>query len=91
MDIQVAFETGAFATTQEIWNKATDFLGLQKNDASTRIKRMGNNQIQIVRYLDVDQKSIFRCSANHKTEVIASFIGQLNGSKKIWISSQLIG
>ncbi len=87
MDTKVAFETGAFALTQEIWNKATDFLGLQNNDGSTRIKRMGTNQIQIVRYLDVDQKSIFGCSSNHKTEVIASFTGQLKGNKKIWMSS----
>ncbi len=87
MDTQVVFETGAFAATQEIWNKAADCLGLHNNDGSTHIKRMGTNQIQIVKYADVDQKSMFRCSANHKTEVIASFTGQLKGNKKIWISS----
>tara|TARA_Y100001968_G_scaffold196994_1_gene180688 strand:- start:981 stop:1223 length:243 start_codon:yes stop_codon:yes gene_type:complete len=80
MDIQVVFETGAFATTQEIWNKATNFLGLPYNHGSICIKRMGTNQIQIVKYLDVDQKSIFKNSAIHKTELIASFTGQLKGN-----------
>ena len=54
MDIQVTFETGALAANQEIWNKTADCLGLQNNDGSTHIKRMGTNQIQIVKDVDVD-------------------------------------
>ena len=52
---------------------------------------MVTNQIQIVKFVDVDQQSIFVCRANHKTEVIASFTGELKGNKKIWISSKLTG
>ena len=32
MEIKVAFETGAFAETQEIWMKAIDYLGIENTD-----------------------------------------------------------
>ena len=85
MEIKVAFETGAFAATQEIWMKAIEYLGIQNTDGRTHIKRIGTNQIQIFEYDEVDKKSIFGCSANHKTKVIASFQGRAMGSKKKWV------
>ena len=85
MEIQSAFVTGAFDSTQEIWKKAIEYLGIQNTDGRTYIKRTGTNQIQIFEYEKVDQKSIFESSANHKTKVIASFIGREIGNKKKWV------
>ena len=87
MDTQVAFKTGAFAVTQEVWKKASDYLGIQNADGRTHIKRIGPDQIQIIQYEEVDKKSIFGCSANHKTKVIASFTGREIGNKKKWVRS----
>ena len=81
MEIQAAFVTGAFDSTQEIWKKAIEYLGIQNTDGRTHIKRIGTNQIQIFEYDEVDKKSIFGCSANHKTKVIASFQGRAMRSK----------
>ena len=85
MEIQSAFVTGAFDSTQEIWKKAIEYLGIQNTDGRTHIKRMGTNQIQIFQYEEVDKKSIFESSANHKTKVIASFKGRAIGNKKKWV------
>ena len=85
MEIQAAFVTGAFDSTKEIWKKAIEYLGIQNTDGRTHIKRMGTNQIQIFQYEEVDKKSIFESSANHKTKVIASFTGRAIGNKKKWV------
>ena len=85
MEIQPAFVTGAFDSTQEIWKKAIDYLGIQNTDGRTHLKRIGTNQIQIFQYEEVDKKSIFENSANHKTKVIASFKGRAIGNKKKWV------
>ena len=87
MEIQSAFVTGAFDSTQEIWKKAIEYLGIQNTDGRTHIKRIGTNQIQIFQYDVVDKKSIFESSANHKTKVIASFTGREMGNKKKWIKN----
>ena len=85
MDTQVAFKTGAFAVTQEVWEKASDYLGIQNADGRTHIQRIGPDQIQIIQYEEVDKKSIFGSSANHKTKVIASFTSREIGNKKKWV------
>ena len=85
MEIQSAFVTGAFDSTQEIWKKAIEYLGIQNTDGRTHIKRMGTNKIQIFQYEEVDKKSIFESSANHKTKLIASFTGRAIGNKKKWV------
>ena len=85
MEIQAALVTGAFDSTQEIWKKAIEYLGIQNTDGRTHIKRMGTDQIQIFQYEEVDKKSIFESSANHKTKVIASFTGRAIGNKKKWV------
>ena len=85
MEIQAAFVTGAFDSTQEIWKKAIEYLGIQNTDGRTHIKRMGTNQIQIFQYVEVDKKNIFESSANHKTKVIASFTSRAIGNKKKWV------
>ena len=85
MEIQAAFVTGAFDSTKEIWKKAIEYLGIQNTDGRTHIKRMGTNQIQIFQYEEVDKKSIFESSANHKTKLIASFTGREIGNKKKWV------
>ena len=87
MEIQSAFVTGAFDSTQEIWKKAIEYLGIQNTDGRTHIKRMGTNQIQIFQYEEIDKKSIFDNSANHKIKVIASFAGRDIGNKKKWVRS----
>ena len=85
MDTQVAFKTGAFAVTQEVWKKASNYLGIQNADGRTHIKRIGPDHIQIIQYEEVDKKSIFGSSANQKTKVIASFIGKLKDKEKVWV------
>tara|TARA_Y100001968_G_scaffold264476_1_gene253392 strand:+ start:36 stop:305 length:270 start_codon:yes stop_codon:yes gene_type:complete len=85
MEIQSAFVTGAFDQTEEIWKKAIEYLGIENTNGRTHIKRMGTNQIQIFQYEEVDEKSIFESSANHKTKVIASFTGRAIGNKKKWV------
>ena len=85
MEIQVAFVTGAFDSTKEIWKKAIEYLGIQNTDGRTHIKRVGTNLIQIFQFEEVEKKSIFGCSANHKTKVIASFKGREIGNKKKWV------
>ena len=85
MEIKAAFVTGAFDSTEEIWTKAIDYLGIQNTDGRTHIKRMGTNQIQIFQYEEVDKKRIFESSANHKIKVIASFTGRAIGNKKKWV------
>ena len=85
MEIQAAFVTAAFDSTKEIWEKAIEYLDIQNTDGRTHIKRMGTNQIQIFQYEEVDKKSIFESSANHKTKVIASFTGRAIGNKKKWV------
>ena len=85
MEIQVAFVTGAYDGTEEIWKKAIEYLGIQNTNGRTHIKRMGTNQIQIFQYEEVDKKSIFESSANHKTKIIASFTGRAIGNKKKWV------
>ena len=59
MEIKVAFETGAFAATHEIWMKAIEYLGIQNADGRTHMKRMGTNQIQIFQYEEVEKKEYF--------------------------------
>ena len=85
MEIQSAFVTGAFDSTKEIWKKAIEYLGIQNTDGRIHIKRMGTDQIQIFQYEEVDKKSIFGSSANHKTKVIASFTSREIGNKKKWV------
>ena len=85
MEIKAAFVTGAFDSTKDIWKKAIDYLGIQNIDGRTHIKRTGTDQIEIFQYEEVDKKSIFESSANHKTKVIASFTGRAIGNKKKWV------
>tara|TARA_Y100001968_G_scaffold269673_1_gene260573 strand:+ start:413 stop:691 length:279 start_codon:yes stop_codon:yes gene_type:complete len=82
LEIKVAFETGAFATTQETWKKAFEDLGIQNTDGRIHFKRIGKNQIQIFQYDEVDKKTNFKSSANHKTKIIASFTCRAIGSNK---------
>ncbi len=85
MEIKSAFVTGAFDSTKEIWKKAIEYLGIQNTDGRIHIKRLGTNQIQIFQYVDVDKKSIFESSSNHKTKVIATFTGREIGNQKKWV------
>ena len=87
MDTQVAFKTGAFAVTQEVWKKASDYLGIQNADGRIHIQRIGPDHIEIIQYEEVDKKSVFGSSANQKTKVIASFMGKLKGNEKVWVKS----
>ena len=87
MDTQVAFKTGAFAVTQEVWDKASDYLGIQNADGRTHIKRIGPDHIQIIQYAEVDKKSTFESSANQKIKVVTAFTGKLKGNEKEWIKS----
>ena len=87
MEIQAAFVTGAFDSTKEIWKKAIEYLGIQNTGGRTHLKRLETNQIHIFQYEEVDKKSTFESSANHKTKIIASFTGREIGNKKKWVKS----
>ena len=52
MPDNVTFETDAFAATKEVWLKASDYLGLKKNNGTTQIKRLSPrlyNKVKIFR------------------------------------------
>ena len=44
----VAFEIGPYAATEEIWQKALSFLGIDNKDGNKTIKRLGPSHVQIV-------------------------------------------
>ncbi len=69
MSNKVTFETDAFGTTKEVWLKASESLGLKKNNGTTQIKRSSPNQVQII---------------NPKGNVIAKFSATIKRNKKIW-------
>ncbi len=84
MKTEIAFETGPFAVTQEIWKAAANSLGIDNKEGTHQITRIGPNQIQIIQYEDLGQKNPFESSKFQKTKVIAEFIAQAQGNKKIW-------
>ena len=84
MNTEIAFETGPFAVTQEIWEAASDFLGIDRSQSTTQIKRISQNQIQIIQSEDIGQRNPFGSSAFVKTEIIAEFLGQPQGNKRVW-------
>jgi len=84
VNTEIAFETGAFAVTQEIWKAAANSLGIDNKEGTHQITRLGPNQIQIIQYEELGQKNPFESSKFQKTKVIAEFIAQAQGDKKIW-------
>ena len=70
MDNAIAFETGPYAVTQEVWAAAFKYLELQnKTGGPFQISRNGSNQVQIT---------------TPKGEIISRFVGKNVKDKKVW-------
>ena len=70
MDNVIAFETGPYAVTKEVWDEAFKYLGLQiKKGGPFHISRNGSNQVQIT---------------TPKGQAISKFIGENVKNKKVW-------
>ena len=70
MDNVIAFETGPYGVTKEVWDEASKYLGLQnKKGGPFQISRNGSNQVQIT---------------TPKGKVISKFIGKNIKDKKVW-------
>ena len=70
MDNVIAFETGPYAVTQEVWAAAFKYLELQnKTGGPFQISRNGSNQVQIT---------------TPKGEIISRFVGKNVKDKKVW-------
>ncbi len=69
MSNDIAFETDAFAVTKEIWLKASNFLGIQKEHATFQIKRLSSNKVQITKL---------------NGNIIAAFSARVKDNKKLW-------
>ena len=66
----IAFETGPYAVTKEVWDEASKYLELQnKKGGPFQISRNGSNQVQIT---------------TPKGKVISKFIGENLKGKKVW-------
>ena len=65
----IAFETNAFAATREVWRKASDYLGLGKDNVKFKIKRLSPNKVQILTL---------------RGDIFAEFSASLKGNKKLW-------
>tara|TARA_B100000214_G_C23775656_1_gene538890 strand:- start:483 stop:701 length:219 start_codon:yes stop_codon:yes gene_type:complete len=69
MSNKVAFETDAFALTKEIWLKASNFLGIEKENAKFQIKRLSPNKVQITKL---------------SGDLLAEFSARAKDNKKLW-------
>ena len=78
----VAFEIGPYAATEEIWQKALKFLGIENKDGNKTIKRIGANHVQIIE--SEQRKNPFGSTDFLPRKVIAEFVSQ-NKENTIWI------
>ena len=80
--MSVAFETGPFSNTKEIWQKALEFLGTDNKAGNKTIKRIAPNHVQIVE--SEQKKNPFGSTDLLPRKVIAEFISQ-NKENTVWI------
>ncbi len=80
--MSVAFETGPFSNTKEIWQKALEFLCTDNKAGNKTIKRVAPNHVQIVE--SELKKNPFGSTDLLPRKVIAEFISQ-NKENTIWI------
>ncbi len=70
MDNDIAFETGPYGVTKEVWDEVSKYLGLQNQKGGPfQISRNGSNQVQIT---------------TPKGEIISKFVGKNVKDKKVW-------
>ena len=84
MDSEVAFETGPFALSQEILEKACNYLELANDKSKTELKVIGPNQIQIIRPESMDHNQIKDRNQMNLNKVIAEFCATPKGYSKAW-------
>ena len=69
MSNKAVFETDSFAVTKEIWQKASNFLGIEKQNSTLQIKRLNPNKVHITKL---------------NGEIIAAFSARVKDHKKLW-------
>tara|TARA_X000001036_G_scaffold324764_1_gene303333 strand:- start:874 stop:1092 length:219 start_codon:yes stop_codon:yes gene_type:complete len=69
MSNKAVFETNSFAVTKEIWQKASNFLGIEKQNSTLQIKRLNPNKVHITKL---------------NGEIIAEFSARVKDHKKLW-------
>ena len=69
MSNKVAIEIVAFAVTKEIWLKASNFLGIEKENAKFQIKRLSPNKVQITKVSGA---------------LLAEFSARAKDNKRLW-------
>ena len=67
---KILFETDTFATTKEVWLKASRRLGISRNLERSVIKRFSPNHVQVT---------------GLNGDVLAEFCANTSGNKKVWI------
>ena len=78
----VAFEIGPYAATEEIWQKALNFLDIDNKDGNKTIKRIGANHVQIIE--SEQRKNPFGSTDFLPRKVIAEFVSQ-NKENTVWM------
>tara|TARA_B100000579_G_C22201022_1_gene562918 strand:- start:266 stop:484 length:219 start_codon:yes stop_codon:yes gene_type:complete len=67
MSNEIAFETNAFAVNREVWIKASNFLGIEKENTTFQIRRLSPNKVQITKLSgDIMAESSARVKGNKK-------------------------
>ena len=69
MSNKAVFETDSFAVTKEIWQKASNFLGIEKENTTFQIRRLSPNKVQITKL---------------SGDIMAEFSARVKGNKKLW-------
>ena len=80
--MSVAFKTGPFSNTKEIWQKALEFLGTDNKAGNKTIKRVAPNHFQIVE--SELKKNPFGSTDLLPRKVIAEFISK-NKENTVWV------
>ena len=75
MSNKIVFETDAFAATKEVWLKASDYLGINKETGTSEIKRLSPNKVQII---------------SLSGDILAELSATVKGNKKVWSQNKTV-
>ena len=75
MSNKIVFETDAFAATKEVWLKASDYLGINKETGTSEIKRLSPNKVQII---------------SLSGDILAELSATVKGNKKVWSQNKAV-
>ena len=75
MSNKIVFETDAFAATKEVWLKASEYLGINKETGTSEIKRLSPNKVQII---------------SMSGDILAELSATVKGNKKVWCQNKTV-